>query len=99
MSEFSDKYELTLDIESYLDADRTLGPKGSDRFDEFHSRYPYIIIGRKAHYNWHEMHKWCQDRFGRDGYTWFGSKFHFANNDYLLDFCDEWMYDDEPISE
>ena len=94
MSEFSDKYELTIDKEIYLAADRTLG-----RFDEFNSRYPYIIIGRKAHYNWTEMHKWCQAHFGISGYTWFGSKFHFANNDYLLDFCDEWMYDDEPISE
>ena len=83
-----------IDKEIYLAADRTLG-----RFDEFNSRYPYIIIGRKAHYNWTEMHKWCQAHFGISGYTWFGSKFHFANNDYLLDFCDEWMYDDEPISE
>lgn len=57
--------------------------KSQKREDFYRAGYPWVDVDLNK--NWQEMHKWCRDNFGENGYLWFGERFFFENeNDRLL---------------
>lgn len=53
------------------------------REDFYRARYPWVDVDLNK--NWQEMHTWCRENFGENGYLWFGERFFFENeNDRTL---------------
>ena len=39
-----------------------------------------VMLDSQAHDNWPEVHRWCREQFGKENYTWSGSRFYFKES-------------------
>ena len=51
---------------------------------------PVQAGGFSAVGNWRECHAWCKEQFGREHYTWTGSKFWFETEQDAMLFLLKW---------
>lgn len=49
-----------------------------------------VSLGNNWGAEWPDIHKWCQEKFGREHYTWTGSTFWFENEKDAILFALKW---------
>lgn len=52
--------------------------------------YPSVLLGAHGHLQWQEVHAWCQEQFGKEHYTWTGSRFWFDQEKDAVLFALRW---------
>ena len=52
--------------------------------------YPSVLLGYQGHLEWQDVHAWCEQQFGKDSYTWTGSRFWFDRTEDAALFALRW---------